>query len=247
MKRNILTGCSALLLLMASACTKNIDGYKNDPRVYFYDIPAGTTSLLTTRTFSFATTATGTTTDTEYVQVKIEGLAAGHDRTFGAKAIADSSTAVNGVNYKLLPGTVKANSFTGILPVVLYRTTDLKDVTMKLALQMADTADFKAGVIDFNYYLLSWNDNLIKPNNWDTRPGLATYFGVYSIVKYQFIIATLHASAWTINATRVYDATKYTNDQMLDLGAQLKTALRTYNASSPTPLTDEFGLLVTFP
>jgi hypothetical protein len=245
MKRTI-TG--VLLLLLGTACNKDINAYQNEPKAYFYELTSAITpQVVIARNFSFATIDSTIMTDTQYIAVKIQGLASGNDRLFGAKVMADSSTAVEGVDYKLLPGTIKANQFTGLLPVILYRTPLLKTTTVHIRLLIADTADFKAGITEYNKFTLNWNDALIKPDNWDSRPGLSSYFGTYSLVKYKFIIATLHMSAWDFLIGRVYDPTKITGDQMSDYVAQLKSALKVYNSTHTPALTDEFGVLVTFP
>lgn len=244
MKRFILPA----VLLLASACSKDISSYQNDPRAYFYDQTTGVAiQQITERTFTFAPYDATVVTDTQYIPVKIAGLPANTDRTFAARVITDSSTAVEGRDYQLLHGTIKANAITGTLPLVLHRTTMLKDSTLHLRMAIADSADFKAGAVEDNFYTMIWNDALIKPNNWDTRPGIAQFFGTYSLVKYQFIIATLHKSQFDILTTRVYDPTKVTTDQMYDYDAQLKSALKVYNSTHTPALTDEFGVLVTFP
>ncbi|HEY0271882.1 MAG TPA: DUF4843 domain-containing protein, partial [Chitinophaga sp.] len=183
MKRNIF----ALFLLLATGCSKDINAYRNDPRVYFNDLTSAIIpQQVVSRTFSFATVDAAVMADTQYIPVKIEGLPADKDRTFMAAAMTDSSTAQAGRDYQLLQGVIPANAFTGQLPVVLFRTAHLKQVTLVLRLYIADSADFKGGVAENNDYTLYFNDDLIKPNNWDTRPGLINYFGDYSRVKYQF-------------------------------------------------------------
>lgn len=244
MKRILL----AFLLVLVSACSKDITAYQEDSRAYFYDLTATQyPQQVYSRTFSFATMDNTVTVDTQYIPVKIQGLASDHDRIFAAKALADSTTAIAGTDYRLLPGVIKANAFTGMLPLVLFRTAQLKTVTLRLYMSIADTADFKAGVDENNYYLVSWNDDLIKPNNWDTSPGLKLFFGDYSRVKYEFIISVLHKSSFDFLTGRTYDPTKITVDQMYDYAAQLKSALKTYNATHTPPLTDEYGIQVTFP
>ena len=238
----------ALSLLLAVSCTKDIDAYQNDPRAYFWELTnALAPQQLVSRTFSFAFVDSTVMVDTQYIPVKIEGFSENRDREFIAAVKTDSSTAVEGKDYLLLSGIIPANSFTGQLPVVLFRTPELKTTTLELQLYIADSADFKGGTVENNHYTLYWNDDLIKPNNWDTRPGLINYFGTYSVVKYKFIISILHRSQFDFLTSRVYDPTKITPDQMSDYAAQLKTALKAYNDTHNPPLTDEFGVQVSFP
>lgn len=237
----------ALLFTLVSSCKKDLMSYENDPRVYFFEQDATVNKApVYVKSFSFATEQASVAEYTVNIKVKIMGLAATNKRTFTAEAVTKGTNALVGTDYKFLPGTIDANQIEGILPVVLYRTADLKTVTKQLVLKVSDVGDFKGGTVEHNGFTLIWNDNLIKPDNWDTRPGLVTYFGVYSVVKYQFIINTLNRSAFPIQ-TSTYDPNLLTNAQMLDLKVSLKTALVVYNNTHSTPLTDEFGVAVTFP
>ncbi len=238
-----------LLLSLATGCTKDILKYENDPRVYFnerFTINATNSSAIYTRSFSFAPFPATVVDTTLYIKVKIQGLVAATNRTFGAEAIADGTTAITGTDYKLLPGTIKANESEGLLPVVLYRTPALKITMKQLKIRLADAYDFKSGTVENNVFTLMFNDDYIKPDNWDTAPGLKTYFGVFSVTKYKFIIQVLGRSDFQIQTTG-YDPLKFSNADLLDKKAILKAALADYNNTHTPPLTDEFGLAVTFP
>ncbi|WP_165499817.1 DUF4843 domain-containing protein [Pedobacter frigidisoli] len=230
------------------SCKKDIDKYEDDPMVYFYVQQANSTVLVSSIAYSFATRSVTLAQDTIYVGVKIIGLAAPTERKFGAEAIIDANSATAGTDYKILTGTVKANQLMGRLPVVVYRTADLKTITKQLKIRLKDENDFKAGVIESNLFTLNWNDALIKPTNWDSVVGgLLGYFGTYSRVKYQFIIDTIALSAFPVQGSSAYSPTLITNQQMLEYARQLKLALAQYNSTHTTPLTDEFGVAVTFP
>ena len=101
-----------LLLSLAMACTKDITPYENDPRAYFNErfvINATNSSALFNRSFSFAPFPVTVKDTTLYIKVKIQGLVAPVDRTFGAEAISAGTTAVVGTDYKFLPGTIKVS------------------------------------------------------------------------------------------------------------------------------------------
>jgi hypothetical protein len=237
---------TVLFCLSAVSCKKDIAKYNNDPRINFFERTNDQYQrVILSKSFSFAAEPATVLTDTILVRAKIMGLAAANDRKFGAISLSAQSTAIPGTDYKILEGTVKANELFGYLPVVLYRTAELKTISKVLVLQTADIADFKTGVINENVFTLNWNDNLVKPANWDTRPGLVTYFGVYSLTKFQFISTVLGRVDFPIQ-TGAYDPALLTHYQMLDLKAKLKDALGVYN-STHSALTDEFGLVVTFP
>lgn len=238
-----------LLLSMILSCSKDIAPYDNDARAYFNErfiINATNNSQLLSKSFSFAPYAVRLQDTTVLLKVKIMGLATGADRTFGAEAVPTVTTAVAGTEYKLLPGTIKANQTEGLLPVVLYRAATLKTTLRQLTLKIADYGDFKGGTVENNIFTLFFNDDYIKPDNWDTAPGLKSYFGVFSVTKYKFIVAVLGRADFPIQ-TSGYDPLKFSNADLLDKKAILQTALLAYNSSHTPVLTDETGLAVTFP
>lgn len=247
MKKYQINIYALLLCLFFAGCSKDIESYQNAPGVNFYEF-ASATSLeqVVTKSYSFAVRSAALQQDTVYIQCKIMGLPATTDRSFVVEAVAAGTTAMAGTDYKILNGTVKADQIIGSVGIVLYRTADLKSVTKKLNLKVGSGLDFSAGTVENSTFQLNWNDSLIKPDNWDTRPGLVTYFGVYSAVKYQFVITTLGRSSFPIQ-TSTYNPLLLTNSQMLDYKAQLKEALAAFNGSNTKPLTDEFGLIITFP
>lgn len=159
------------MCLLSTSCKKDLEKYENDPRINFFERTNDQfQNVILSKTFTFAALPTTVLTDTLLIRAKIMGLAATIDRKFSAVPVAAQSNAIPGTDYKVLDGTVKANAIFGYLPVVLYRTAELKTVTKKLVLQTADAADFKTGVLNENVFTLNWSDNLIKPANWDTPP-----------------------------------------------------------------------------
>lgn len=241
----------ALILLMSvgSSCTKDIMGYNDDPRVYFFErfvVNVSTVAEVYNRSFSFAPFPESLQDTTIYIKVKIMGNVAVTDRTFYAEPSGETTNAVAGTDYDLLPGTIKANMLEGTLPVVFHRTVAMKTQIKTMKIKIADKGDFKMGPAESSFFSLSWNDDYLKPDNWDTFPGVGQIFGVYSVAKYKFIISVLGISQFPLQ-TAGYNPKQYSNAQMLDFKAILKNALLEYNNTHSVPLTDEFGLVVTFP
>jgi hypothetical protein len=235
------------VLLVMSACNKDISKYADEPRVYFYERITGTFSTKAeVKSFSFVLLPATVTQDTILVAAKIMGLTTKAERSFRAVADTGSAATVD-TDYKILDGVIPADSLLGYLPVVVYRKPELKTITKKLNLKIVDGGDFKTGAVSEIRIQLLWNDNLIKPANWDTRPGLVTYFGVYSTVKYRFIIDVLGMSEFPIATSNVYVPGQLSHPNMLDKKAILKDALTLYNSTHTPVLTDENGLVVTFP
>lgn len=247
---NKITGLLALLLFFLTACEKDIASYNNDPRVYFFERNTDLTqSRITFKSFSFLKLPAEVTQDTFLIRVKIMGETAPYDRIVRGQAIADSSTAIAGQHYDFIDGIIPADSITGYLPVVLYRTADIADSAVTLNLRIAPTKDFKTGVTEDNFFTLTWSDNVIKPSNWDGFISLSTYFGTYSAVKYRFIISVTGIEQFPLQQSgRVPPKDgEFTAAAMTDIKARLKDALKAYNDSNDPDLTDESGQLVTFP
>jgi len=244
-------GLSFLMLVIAvafSACEKSVDSYENDPRIYFFERQNDLVSTrITSKSFSFLTYPSTVTRDTMLIKVKIMGLPGATDRIVRGEAIADGTTAIEGQHYQFIDGTIKAGAIIGELPVVLLRSEDIKNEAVTLKLRIAETADFKPGVAEDSSFSLTWNDNLIKPTNWDT--GLFFYFGTYSAVKFRFVIDVLGLAEFPLQASaRVpLKPGEFSNAAMLDFKARMKQALLEYNNTHTEPKKDENEQLVTFP
>lgn len=239
-----------LTVLLLGACQKEIGAYSDEPRVYFFERAADLAQTrITYKSFTFVTQPLAVTKDTFLVKVKIMGEKSAMDRVVRGRVIAKGSTAIEGKHFELIDGSVKADSLFGYIPVVLFRTDDIKDSAVNLNLGIADTKDFKRGVGEDSVITISWSDNVVKPSNWDALIGLSYYFGTYSTVKWRFIISVTGVDNFPLQQSgRIPPAPgEYTNAGMLDINALLKTALNAYNATHQPALTDERGQLVTFP
>jgi len=240
----------ALLTMALSACNKSLEPYVDSPQVYFFE---RATDLLKTRitnkSYSFLKVPSSILMDTVKIKVKTMGFPKDYDRVVRGKMIAEGSTAVEGTNFDFINGIVKAGAVEGYLYILLYRTSDIKTKTVQLNLSIAETSDFKPGVVEDNFFTVLWSDNLVKPANWEGGLGLINFFGAYSTAKYRFIIDILGVSDFALQqSARVPLAPgEYSFAMMTDLKNRMKEALVEYNNTHTTPLRDENGLLVTFP
>ncbi|WP_175474541.1 DUF4843 domain-containing protein [Pedobacter rhizosphaerae] len=239
-----------MLTLLLSSCEKEIDTYTNDPRLYFFE--RGNDVLqtrITSKSFSFVPLASSILTDTIKIKVKTMGLATDADRVLKGATIKQGTTAVEGTDYAFIDGKIKAGQVEGFLPVVLYRTAKIKSTSLTLNLTIAETKDFKPGVVEDQNFTLNWSDDIVKPANWDGLISLAFYFGTYSKTKFRFIIDVTGIADFPLQQSgRVpLNPGEYSNSMMNDIKLRVKEALAVYNASHTTPLTDENGVLVTFP
>lgn len=230
---------STILLLavagMFTACENDKFYYQDEARARIegpYEWAVGTDSL----TFSFATYPSQITTQDMEMKVYVMGEATATDRT--AKIEIDANLTTASADQYTYPTsvTIPAGKLEAPFIVTLKRTKELSTSTVSLYLKVAESTDFKVGVIEQNHFCIKWNDILGKPKNWDTE--LAEFFGDYSLVKYRFIIDTIGfgefggSMSWS---------------EMMNYKIIMTTALDEYNAAHPdAPLTDENGQLVTF-
>lgn len=236
-----------VFLLWLTSCSKSeLTAYEQPGSIYIYKQMYGTTN--DSITSSFAIKSAGLQVDTVFVPVRIMGNAVHKDRVVKLEAWADSSTAVEGVDYVFLPYVVPADSFTAKLPVVIKRTAEQKTKELRLMLRVVASADFLPGAVGNTSgsipgatlkYLIKINDFLTKPSNWDSF--LVYYFGTYSQVKYKLVIdATGRFEFLTSGDNAVSTAS------MIFYALQAQQLQAEYEANNG-PLLDENGNAITFP
>jgi hypothetical protein len=248
------TYIKTLLIILGSAvcfasCQKSeLTKYEQPAMVYVYKNSSDPNR--DSVTYSFATKSAALMQDTVKVPLRIMGLASDKDRQVNVRVIADSSTAIEGTHYQLLPAIIPANSYTGYVPVLVKRNAALKNAELRLLIEVLESADFKPGVPNTLpvssraggslKFLVKINDYLTKPANWDTQ--LIIHFGTFSQVKYGFIIKTTGRSEFLFTGT----ADPISPQQILYYKLLCKQALADYTAANGT-LIDEFQSPVTFP
>lgn len=226
-------------LLLLGACTKEQHlTYQDAPAVYFFTDSLNYTADSTT--YSFAVHDSQLQQDTVKIPLKIMGEAADHDRQVNVEAIPDSTTAVQGQQYKILPAVIKAGEYKDSLKILVMKTASLDSTEVRLSLRIVASADFQPGVIEKSTYLVKINNILTKPDNWDGL--LALFFGNYSQVKFRFIIDVTGISVFNFKTpTGSIDFQYY-----MYLKQVMRDALTNYELLNG-PLIDENGNPVTFP
>lgn len=229
---------SMILLLavigMFAACENDKFYYQDEARVRIegpYEWAVGTDSL----NFSFAVYPSSVQEQEMKMILYVMGEAASTDRT--AKLEVDASRTTASAAQYILPETVTVPAGKLEVPfiITLKRSEDLTSQTVSLYLRVAESNDFKIGVVEQNHFCLKWNDVLGKPKNWDTE--LTEFFGEFSYVKYRFIIDTIGFGEFGNGMTW---------SELMNYQIIMKTALDEYNASPAGPLKDENGQLVEF-
>lgn len=229
---------SMILLLavigMFAACENDKFYYQDEARVRIegpYEWAVGTDSL----NFSFAVYPSSVQEQEMKMILYVMGEAASTDRT--AKLEVDASRTTASAAQYILPETVTVPAGKLEVPfiITLKRSENLTSQTVSLYLRVAESNDFKIGVVEQNHFCLKWNDVLGKPKNWDTE--LTEFFGEFSYVKYRFIIDTIGFGEFGNGMTW---------SELMNYQIIMKTALDEYNASPAGPLKDENGQLVEF-
>jgi hypothetical protein len=224
-----------LTLTLFSSCEKEGFYYQDVDRVRIegpYKWAVNTDSL----EFSFITTPSGINQIEMEITVYVMGFAADKDRVVKIGINSSKTTATSSHFSCPLQVTVPAKSLSATFPVLLKRTSDLQQNTVRLYVELEESSDFKVGVAERDHLLIKWNDILSMPKNWSE---LEQFFGSFSLVKYRFMI----------NNTGIteFSATTMSWAQLMNYKIILRNALDEYNAANPgNPLKDENGQFVTF-
>lgn len=184
--------------------------------------------------YSFATSPTTVTVDSVLMTFRIIGNASDKDREINLVPRA-ISTAKAGYHYTVGKAVVKANEFSAIVPIYLYRRAGLKDSTLLAILDIQENADFKVGYPKQLRFKLTITDMLTKPAIWDNV--WTPYFGEYSQVKFRFLLTATGRTNWT--------SFPFPADSRY-LSQRARNALLEYNQTYG-PLIDENGAEVFFP
>lgn len=226
--------CALLLSfsVVFSACTKkDIAGYENDPRLFFQIPGSGSIPLRDSIMYSFPAHPNVGDHDTLWFKANIMGNATPHDREISIKINAESTTAVEGVNFKFESKILPANAYSVLIPIVVYRA-GLKDKSVRLQIEVAENKNFKVGFERYKKAVFIWGDKFLKPDIWD-KSNYTSAFGAFSETRYAFILKAC-------NITELPDPMNLV--LLAYYNALTREALLKYNTTpGNNPLTDELG------
>lgn len=176
-------------LLLLSACDQKEDyDYRGGNQIYF--------TMADSTVYSFAVQASTVETDTVFIPIAIHGLASGQDRVVNVLIDETRSTALKGEKadggiYNVGTTVLRAGELKTDLAVRVFRQPSLKDKEFEVYFSIDPGTDFLGEMgAKRTTIKLKINSILTKPSNWDSY--IATYFGAYGPVKYQFVIDVLH-------------------------------------------------------
>lgn len=137
--------------------------------------------------------------DTIYVPVNILGEAANVDRSISVDYVkADDMEGVEGQHFKLPEQAVMpANAYKTVVPVTVYRTSDLEDRPVKFKLKLNQNNSFPGLGITNQQTIIVSLAYIQEPANWGTFSGtfFAGYsanFGTWTKTKYKLILDALY-------------------------------------------------------
>lgn len=189
---------------------------------------------------------------------QISGMPASYDRTFQLEPYGGDSALISNT-IRTEDYVIKAGEISGAFKVYfntqkLSRADLFSDRNGSVSFRVKQNDEFAVGTENHQSFTVILKNYLAKPDNWESanypRVALSKYFGTYSRTKYQFMIETLGLIDFEINYNSQTAYNEETNVVSASYAVYLKQvmqqALNEYNASHDTPLTDEYGIPVTF-
>lgn len=225
--------------MVLNGCTQEqIDDFNGGAQVHFGRVAgSGTADSLT---YSFAVMDEAVSFDTVRIPIVVTGQKVPYDREVNVVVVAEKSTAVEGKDYVMGKTVIPAGMFEGSLKIRIDRREEQKEEERVVFLQILPTAELSTDV-DTNWidYKVKINDILTKPARWvyECQP----YFGVYSKVKYLFIIETL--GIWDFPDS---GGNAIPKGQMSFYKDKMKTELARWEKENGRTMLDENGTAVKF-
>jgi len=239
MKHLLYTLLTAVCAVTAldSCSTDEIDTFNGGAQVFFERIAgSGTADSIT---YSFAVQPAELMNDIVEIPIVVTGQAVDYDRKVNIEIDPSLTTATEGREYTIQPVVIPAGAFKTALRVEVNRTADIAEkeqyITFRILPSEGLDTDVNPTWID---YKLKINDILTRPARWiyECQP----YFGVYSRVKYRFIIDTL--GIWDFPDSGENAIPKA---QMFFYKDKMKSALARWTQENG-PMLDENGNVISF-
>ncbi|WP_316816150.1 DUF4843 domain-containing protein [Pedobacter nyackensis] len=246
----------SMICIIFTACKKQeLQQYSEKSRIYlnlsksqFY-APFPTSTARDLR-IDYAPQNSSKKTDTLRFNIQSSGAASKIDRSFIFERSTVAGNAKEGLDFDILDKNfvIPAGMFNTIIRVVVRRTPGMAVKPLSFSYNLKANDNFElgpdrdstqffsnTGVIRLVALNVTAKDIVVKPENWDSF--IAKYFGVYSEVKFRFIIDVLAKTSFpTTTSAGVMNRNKTT----------LNTALVKYNTTHPEKLKDENGNEISF-
>lgn len=174
----------------------------------------------------------GVEVDTIAIPLRLIGFTSNQSRLVSIGVNYELTTASEGVDYLLEPCELLPDKVSTDLNIIVKRSKKLEESNLKLSIYLEDNSFFHNPPIGEDVYEIILTNKLTRPSDWRNE------FGVYSLVKHEFIIKVTNKGT---------NYNEWTGQQLIYYLGLLNQALYEYNKEHPgKPLEDEFGVLVTF-
>lgn len=254
--------CIAMVLTGLAACKKEeVKFYDGPDAAYFKDVPlyTGTTKIPYAQVplYDFAYQPLDRQQVTLAYPLLISGKRSNKDRTVNLNVVTDSSTAVEGVDYDILPLVVKANTLADSLRIVVKKNSGMKNQIKRLMLEIVPNTDFPETVYrnpqtPSTHILITVADKGGKPANWDgiylagtyyKGYGLGQVFGDFSETKFRLVIEVFG----TPNILGYYESSPLPKEIWRANIFKLQQILVDYKDKNGHPMLDENGTEIIIP
>lgn len=229
----ILLGCTVFGWLIAGCQKSELVGYTGGSTVGFW--------VHTINHSLYGMTVEELPRDTVTLDLAITGDVVDYDRYVEGTFIPDApgtapdeqnNTAVEGVDYNILGGIVKANEEYGKFQVEIINRDFLKENELKLNLAIKASKDFEVGLKDNNSIIISWSQKVMPPATWN----MMRYFfcATYSTQVYKVFMQ--------VTGLKEFDYPKtITETEGFVMGRNFGNAVRAYEEQYKTPMLHDDG------
>lgn len=192
---------------------------------------AGSGSTNDSVVFSFALRP-GVDVEKVKIPLRLIGFTSEQEREVSVRVDQSKTTAKEGVDYSIEKCVLPAREIYADLEIIVKRSVELENEDLVLSIFLEENEYFKKPPVESGDFKIVLTSELSKPSDWKNE------FGPYSVVKHEFIIKV------TNKGTDYYE---WSGQLLIYYLGMLNQALYEYNKEHPgEPLTDEFGVLVTF-
>jgi len=243
-------------VLLYAACKKeNIVKYTEKSRIYFSlrkdslysKFPLSTAGNIQ---IDYAPQNSVKKRDTLRLSFQTSGVVSTADRAFVLERNTAAGTGKEGSDFEFVDKqfVIPAGKLSTIVRLAVLRSPDMAKQPVSFGFRLKANDNFELGpdrdttnfssnsaIMNMTAVKITAKDVVVKPANWDSF--LQTYFGVYSEVKYRFIIDVLALTSIPSTTTASRMNTYRTN---------LRNALTKYNNEHPEKLKDENGIEISF-
>lgn len=160
------------------------------------------------------------------IPVHINGFAADTDRPFELEVITDTITDALATDYSIQSPVVRAGQLRDTLRLLVKRSPELDNKVLNLYLRVKSNAAFDRGVIERQYFQVSWSNQAIMPV-W------GVYFRTFissagSTKAYRIFVETTGLTNFTATEFR-----QYLQPGAEVLGKKFGDYIRNWNAANP--------------